>query len=53
MFDVTVCQFDSPIIVSWPHFLGAEDKFRDAVTGMNPVKVISKPRNQSHFLLLT
>lgn len=38
VFDVTVCQFDSPIIVSWPHFLGAEDKFRDAVTGMKPVK---------------
>ena len=38
VFDVTVCQFDSPIIVSWPHFLGAEDKFRDALNGMNPVK---------------
>ena len=39
VFDVTVCQFDSPIIISWPHFLGAEDKFREAVTGMNPEKV--------------
>ena len=40
MFDVTVCQFGAPIILSWPHFLGAEDKFRDAVEGLNPVKVI-------------
>ena len=40
VFDVTVCQFGAPIILSWPHFLGAEDKFRDAVEGLNPVKVL-------------
>ena len=40
VFDVTVCQFGAPIVLSWPHFLGAEDKFKDAVEGLNPVKVI-------------
>ena len=41
VFDVTVCQFDTPIILSWPHFLGAEEKFTGAVTGLNPDKVSS------------
>ena len=40
MFDVRVCQFGAPIVLSWPHFLGAEHKFKDAVEGLNPVKVI-------------
>jgi len=38
VFDVTVCQFDTPIILSWPHFLGAEEKFTGAVTGLSPDK---------------
>ena len=39
VFDVTVCQFGAPIILSWPHFLGADQKYRDAVEGLNPEKV--------------
>ena len=39
VFDVTICQFDAPIVLSWPHFLGAESKFSDAVTGLSPDKV--------------
>ena len=39
MFDVTVCQFDAPIILSWPHFLGAEERFSSGVTGLHPDKV--------------
>jgi len=38
VFDVTVCQFGAPIVLSWPHFLGAEQKYRDAVEGLNPEK---------------
>jgi len=38
VFDVTICQFDAPIVLSWPHFLGAESKFSDAVTGLSPDK---------------
>ena len=36
MFDVSVCQFDMPIILSWPHFLNAEEKYSDAIDGLNP-----------------
>lgn len=36
MFDVSSCQFDAPIILSWPHFLGANSSFRNAVSGMRP-----------------
>lgn len=36
MFDVTVCQFDTPIVLSWPHFLNAEEKYSKAVEGLKP-----------------
>ncbi|XP_023340658.1 platelet glycoprotein 4 [Eurytemora carolleeae] len=36
VFDVTTCQFNAPIVLSWPHFLHAEDKFRDEVQGLRP-----------------
>ena len=39
VFDVSVCQHGAPIVLSWPHFLGAEHKYRDAVEGLNPEKV--------------
>ena len=42
MFDVSVCQFGAPIVLSWPHFLGADQKYRDAVEGLNPEKVQKK-----------
>ena len=42
VFDVTVCQFGAPIVLSWPHFLGAEQKYRNAVEGLNPEKVTEK-----------
>jgi len=38
VFDVTVCQFGAPIVLSWPHFLGADQKYRDAVEGLSPEK---------------
>jgi len=38
IFDVTVCQFNAPIILSWPHFLGAEERFSEGVTGLDPDK---------------
>jgi len=38
VFDVTICQFNAPIVLSWPHFLHAEPKFKDKVEGMSPDK---------------
>jgi hypothetical protein len=38
VFDLTVCQFNTSIVLSWPHFLGAESKYQNAVTGLNPDK---------------
>ena len=31
-----VCQFDTPIVLSWPHFLHAEDKYTQGVEGLSP-----------------
>jgi len=36
VFDVRVCQFDTPIVLSWPHFLNAEDKYSRGVEGLAP-----------------
>lgn len=36
VFDVRVCQEDAPIVLSWPHFLGAEEKYSNGVEGLNP-----------------
>merc|ERR1719295_2499495 len=36
VFDVRVCQYDTPIVLSWPHFLHAEEKYQNAVEGLNP-----------------
>jgi len=38
LFDVTNCQFDAPIVLSWPHFLHAEEKYRNAVQGLSPTE---------------
>ena len=50
VFDVTVCQFGAPIVLSWPHFLGADQKYTDAVEGLNPEKV---KRNEKKTFDLT
>jgi len=36
VFDVTVCQFDTPIVLSWPHFLNADPKYQAAIQGLSP-----------------
>lgn len=36
IFDVTTCQFNAPIVLSWPHFLHADRKYLEAVEGMRP-----------------
>ena len=33
MFAVPKCQFDAPIVLSWPHFLHANETFQKSVTG--------------------
>lgn len=37
-FGVSRCQFDAPIVLSWPHFLKAEQRFHDSVEGLRPDK---------------
>jgi hypothetical protein len=36
MFAVPKCQFQAPIVLSWPHFLNANDTFRQALNGVTP-----------------
>nr|XP_040570239.1 lysosome membrane protein 2-like isoform X2 [Lepeophtheirus salmonis] len=36
MFAVSACQFDAPIILSWPHFLGANSSYQSSVEGLSP-----------------
>jgi len=36
VFDVRVCQYHTPIVLSWPHFLHAEEKYQKAVEGLKP-----------------
>jgi len=36
MFAVPKCQFDAPIVLSWPHFLHANETFQKSVQGMEP-----------------
>lgn len=36
VFNVTACKFGSPTVLSWPHFYQADQKYLDAVIGLNP-----------------
>jgi hypothetical protein len=36
IFNVSVCQFGSPVFLSWPHFLNGDPALRNAVDGLNP-----------------
>ena len=38
VFNVSACQFGSPIMLSWPHFFQADPKLINAVEGLNPIK---------------
>ncbi|XP_049792924.1 lysosome membrane protein 2 isoform X1 [Schistocerca nitens] len=46
LFNVSLCQYDSPIMLSFPHFYLADPKFLDAVEG------ISKPEKDKHGFFL-
>ncbi|KAF5284247.1 hypothetical protein FQR65_LT00247 [Abscondita terminalis] len=35
-FNVSLCQFDSPVLLSFPHFYLAEDSYRTALEGISP-----------------
>ncbi|XP_066255655.1 scavenger receptor class B member 1 isoform X1 [Euwallacea similis] len=41
-FNVSLCQYDSPILLSFPHFYLANDSYRTAVEGISP------PDEQKH-----
>ncbi|XP_025836742.1 lysosome membrane protein 2 [Agrilus planipennis] len=36
LFNVSLCQFDSPVMLSFPHFYLADDSLRTAVEGISP-----------------
>jgi len=38
LFNVSICQFGSPMMLSWPHFFQADPRLLDTVEGLNPTK---------------
>lgn len=38
VFNVSACQFGSPVMLSWPHFFQADPKLLNAVEGLSPNK---------------
>ena len=36
LFGISRCQFDAPVVLSWPHFMHAEERFSEAVEGLRP-----------------
>ncbi|KAA0193347.1 hypothetical protein HAZT_HAZT000271, partial [Hyalella azteca] len=36
LFNLSICQFGAPAVVSWPHFFQADQKYLDAVVGLKP-----------------
>ncbi|KAL3270736.1 hypothetical protein HHI36_021261 [Cryptolaemus montrouzieri] len=45
-FNVSMCQYDSPVLLSFPHFYLADDKYRTAVDGISP----ADPEKHMFFL---
>ncbi|XP_031330214.1 scavenger receptor class B member 1 isoform X1 [Photinus pyralis] len=45
-FNVSLCQFDSPVLLSFPHFYLADDTYRTALEGISP------PDPEKHRLYL-
>merc|ERR1712045_1015555 len=48
VFNVSICQFNSPIMLSWPHFFQADPKLVEAVEGLEP----RQDRHQFHIDIL-
>lgn len=46
MFNVSLCQYDSPILLSFPHFYLADQSLRNAVEGISP------PEKEKHQLFI-
>ena len=36
VFNVSICQFGSPVMLSWPHFFQADPKLINAIDGLKP-----------------
>ena len=43
IFDMSECQNDIPLIVSLPHFLGADKRITDRIIGLKPDSRIHRP----------
>uniref|UniRef100_A0A336MNJ0 Scavenger receptor class B member 1 n=2 Tax=Culicoides sonorensis TaxID=179676 RepID=A0A336MNJ0_CULSO len=46
LFNVSLCQYDSPVLLSFPHFYLADDSLRTAVDGISP------PEKDKHQLFI-
>uniref|UniRef100_A0A2M4BKE1 Scavenger receptor class B member 1 n=1 Tax=Anopheles marajoara TaxID=58244 RepID=A0A2M4BKE1_9DIPT len=46
LFNVSLCQYDSPILLSFPHFYMADQSLRTAVEGISP------PEKEKHQLFI-
>uniref|UniRef100_U5ET11 Scavenger receptor class B member 1 n=1 Tax=Corethrella appendiculata TaxID=1370023 RepID=U5ET11_9DIPT len=46
LFNVSLCQYDSPILLSFPHFYLADQQYRLAVDGISP------PEKEKHQLFI-
>ncbi|XP_032672860.1 scavenger receptor class B member 1 isoform X1 [Odontomachus brunneus] len=45
-FNVSLCQYDSPVLITFPHFYLADPALREAVTGISP------PHREKHQLYI-
>lgn len=46
LFNVSLCQYDSPVMLSFPHFYLADDSLRTAIEGISP------PEKEKHQLFI-
>ncbi|CAG0887642.1 unnamed protein product [Darwinula stevensoni] len=45
VFNISVCQFGSPVMLSWPHFYMGDPRLREVVKGLSP----DKEKHQFYF----
>lgn len=48
VFDASKCNFDAPIFVSFPHFLGGDPKLFELFEGLNPIAELHRTYADVH-----